>query len=231
MSILMHNAGRALAMLAGLDPELWSIVGLSLEVSALSSLLAAGAALPLSLAITHREFPGQRAVIGAVNSLIAVPAVVIGLACYLLLSRSGPLGFWRLLYTPWAMVAAQAALALPLMTGLSVAALQAVGPRIRETMLTLGAGRRQAAWGTMREARFALAAAFITGFARVLGETGMTMMVGGNIKGETRVMTTAIALETIKGNFELGIALGLVLLAVAIAVNVALQAVQGRAGR
>lgn len=218
-------------MLARFDPEIWNIVLLSLRVSLSASLMAAGLALPLSLAITQNEFRGKRVVIGAVNSLIAVPAVVIGLVCYLLLSRSGPLGLWHLLYSPGAMILAQAALAFPLMTGLSVAALQSVGQRVKETIITLGAGRRQTALGIVREARFPLTAAFIAGFARVLGETGMTMMVGGNIRGETRVMTTAIALETMKGNFELGIALGVILLSVAVGVNVILQLVQGRAGR
>ncbi|HBE73757.1 MAG TPA: ABC transporter permease [candidate division Zixibacteria bacterium] len=231
MFSLGQSLSQAFGMLARFDPEIWQIVLLSLRVSLSSSLIAACLAVPLSLAITQNQFPGKRAVIGAVNSFIAVPAVVIGLVCYLLLSRSGPLGFWRLLYTPWAMVIAQTLLVIPLMTGLSVAALQGLEPRVKETMITLGAGRRQLVAGIVREVRFPLTAAFITGFARVIGETGMTMMVGGNIKGDTRVMTTAIALETIKGNFELGIALGAILLFVAVGVNVVLQLVQGRAGR
>lgn len=230
MFSLWNSLKQALELVVRLDPEIWGIVLLSLQVSGAASLFAACLAVPAAFAVTQGEFRGKRAAIGAVNSLIAVPAVVIGLVCYLLFSRSGPLGFWRLLYTPWAMVIAQTLLVIPLMTGLSVAALQGVGQRVRETMVTLGAGRRQAALGIMREARFPLTAAFITGFARVIGETGMTMMVGGNIRGDTRVMTTAIALETMKGNFELGIALGVVLLFVAVGVNVALQLVQGRAG-
>ncbi len=228
---LIQSMKQALGLLAKFDSEIWQIVLLSLRVSLASSLIAICLAVPLSFAITQNEFKGKRAVIGAVNSLIAVPAVVIGLVCYLLLSRSGPLGFWHLLYSPGAMIVAQSLLALPLMTGLCISALQSLGHRVRETMITLGAGRRHMMLGIMREVRFALVAAFITGFSRVLGETGMTMMVGGNIKGETRVMTTAIALETIKGNFELGIALGIVLLAVAVGINVILQLVQGRAGR
>lgn len=231
MFSLGTSLSQAFAMLARFDPEIWQIVLLSLRVSLSASMIAVCLAVPLSLAITQNQFPGKRAVIGVINSFIAVPAVVIGLVCYLLLSRSGPLGFWRLLYTPGAMIAAQALLVIPLMTALSISALQGLGHRVKETMVTLGAGRRQAALGIMREARFPLMAAFITGFSRVLGETGMTMMVGGNIKGETRVMTTSIALETIKGNFELGIALGVILLFVAVGVNVVLQLVQGRAGQ
>jgi len=228
---LWQSILQALKLLASFDPELWGIVGVSLKVSVAAALIAAALAVPLALLVTQREFAGKRAAIGLVNSLMAVPAVVIGLLVYLLFSRSGPLGALQLLYSQGAMVVAQALLALPLMTGLCVAALQGVPPLARETMLTLGATRLQSVGGVAREARFALTAAFIAGLARVLGETGMTMMVGGNIKGDTRVMTTAIALETMKGNFELGIALGIVLLIVAIAINVALQSVQGRAGQ
>ncbi|MDO9390715.1 MAG: ABC transporter permease [bacterium] len=228
---LMQSMQQALGLLLKFDPEIWQIVFLSLQVSFASSLIAVVLAVPLSLAITQNEFRGKRIVIGTVNSFIAIPAVVIGLVCYLLLSRSGPLGFWHLLYTPSAIIIAQTLLIIPLMTGLSISALQSLGHRVKETMITLGAGRWHLILGIMREVRFALAAAFITGFSRVLGETGMTMMVGGNIMGDTRVMTTAIALETIKGNFELGIALGLVLLIVAIGINIILQTVQGRAGR
>jgi tungstate transport system permease protein len=222
---------EALGLLVKFDPETWQIVWLSLRVSLLSSLIAACLAIPLSFLITQNEFRGKRAVIGVVNSFISIPAVVIGLVCYLLLSRSGPLGFWHLLYTPSAMIVAQSLLALPLMTGLCIASLQGLGYRVRETMVTLGANRWHLAVGIIREVRFSLMSAYITGFSRVIGETGMTMMVGGNIKGDTRVMTTAIALETIKGNFELGIALGLILLIVAIFVNILLQIVQGRAGK
>lgn len=228
---LIQSMKQAMGMLAKFDPEIWQIVLLSLKVSIISSLIAAGVAIPLSFLVTQNEFRGKRAVIGVVNSFISIPAVVIGLVCYLLLSRSGPLGFWHLLYTPAAMIIAQSLLALPLMTGLCISALQGLGHRVRETMVTLGAGRRHLVLGIIREVRFSLAAAYITGFSRVIGETGMTMMVGGNIKGDTRVMTTAIALETIKGNFELGIALGVILLIVAIGVNILLQVVQGRAGK
>jgi tungstate transport system permease protein len=231
MAGLGQSLLQAFGLLAGFDTEIWSIVLLSLEISLSSALLASCLAAPLALAITLNRFSGKRVVIGAVQSFIAVPAVVIGLVCYLLLSRSGPLGFWQLLYTRWAMVIAQTVLIVPLMTGLSVAALQGVGQRVKETMVTLGASRAQSILGIMREARFSLGAAFIAGFSRVLGETGMTMMVGGNIRGQTRVMTTAIALETMKGNFELGIALGLILLFMAIGVNIVLQLIQGRAGR
>jgi tungstate transport system permease protein len=228
---LWQSIVQALRLLASFDPEFWVIVATSLKVSGIAAVLSAALAVPLALLVTQNKFPGKRAAIGLVNSLMAVPAVVIGLLVYLLCSRSGPLGILQLLYTQGAMVAAQGLLALPLMTGLCVAALQGLPPMARETMLTLGAGRLQAVWGIVRETRFALTAAFIAGLARVLGETGMTMMVGGNIRGQTRVMTTAIALETMKGNFELGIALGLVLLLLAIAINIALQAVQGKAGQ
>jgi len=228
---LWQSIVQALRLLVSLDPEFWGIVGVSLKVSSASALIAAALAVPLALLVTQSEFPGKRAAIGLVNSLMAVPAVVIGLLVYLLFSRSGPLGALQLLYSQGAMAVAQGLLALPLMTGLCVAALQGLSPLARETMLTLGATRLQAVRGIVREARFALTAAFIAGLARVLGETGMTMMVGGNIKGDTRVMTTAIALETMKGNFELGIGLGIVLLIVAIGINIVLQLVQGKSGQ
>jgi len=231
MFSLVKSLEQALGLLIRFDPEIWEIVLLSLKVSVISSLIAAGLAVPLSFLVTQNEFRGKRAAIGVINSFISVPAVVIGLICYLVLSRSGPLGFWHLLYTPSAMIVAQSLLALPLMTGLCIASLQGLGYRVKETMVTLGANRWHLAVGIIREVRFSLVAAYITGFSRVIGETGMTMMVGGNIKGDTRVMTTAIALETIKGNFELGIALGVILLIVAIGVNILLQVVQGRAGR
>ncbi|MDI6739726.1 MAG: ABC transporter permease [Candidatus Edwardsbacteria bacterium] len=228
---LWHSIVEAFRLLASFDPDFRSIVGLSLAVSGISALISAIGAIPLALTITQNEFPGKRAVIGLINSLMAVPAVVIGLLVYLLFSRSGPLGIWQLLYSPAAMVIAQSLLALPLMTGLCVSAFQGLPKLVTETMVTLGANRGQIVCGIVRETRFALTAALITGLARVLGETGMTMMVGGNIKGQTRVMTTAIALETMKGNFELGIALGVVLLAVAVVVNIALQTTQGKAGQ
>jgi tungstate transport system permease protein len=231
MFSLWQSLRQAFELLFRFDPELWGIVLMSLRVSGISALVTVLAAVPIAYAITQREFRGKRLVIGTINSFMAVPAVVLGLVCYLLLSRSGPLGIWQLLYSPLAMVIAQSLLALPLMTGLAVAALQNVNRLARETMATLGANRLQIAWGILRETRFSITAAFITGLARLLGETGMTMMVGGNIKGQTRVMTTAIALETMKGNFELGIALGIVLLTVAVGINIVLQLVQGRTGR
>ncbi|MFH0801564.1 MAG: ABC transporter permease [bacterium] len=228
---LSASLSEALGLLLRADAELWRIVLLSLFVSSLAVTLSALLALPVALAVAWGEFPGKRIVIGLVNSLIAVPAVVIGLLLYLALSRSGPFGALGLLFTPRAMILAQALLALPLLTGLFIAAFQSVGRRVKETALTLGASPLQAALALLREARFALLAAYTTGFARLLGETGMTMMVGGNIRGQTRVMTTAIALETLRGNFELGIALGIILFTVAIGVNIILQIMQGRAGR
>jgi tungstate transport system permease protein len=225
------SLGEALKFILRGDGELFPIVLLSLFVSSLAVSLSAVMALPLALAAAWWEFPGKRVLIAVLNSLIAVPAVVIGLVVYLFLSRSGPLGPLGLLFTPRAMIAAQAILAFPLLASLFLAALQTVGRGIKETSLTLGASPLQAALTFLRQARYGLMAAYITGFARVLGETGMTMMVGGNIRGQTRVMTTTIALETMRGNYELGIALGLILLMTAVGVNIVLQLLQGRAGR
>jgi len=158
---------------------------------------------------------------------MAVPAVAIGLVIYLLISRRGPLGVLGLLYTPWAMVIAQATLVTPIITSLSIQTLKRVGSMVKETAISLGASGWQMVITLLREAKSPLMAAFIVGFARVIGETGMTMMVGGNIKGATRVMTTAIALETMKGDFELAVALGIILLIIAFILNIFLQIIQG----
>jgi len=162
------------------------------------------------------------------NTALAFPTVVIGLVIYGLLARHGPLGGLGLLFTWQAIVVAEVILALPIATALSAAAVQAVDPRVRRTALTLGAGTLRTAWAVAREARFALAAAVVLAFGRVLSEVGAALIVGGNIRHETRTLTTAITLATSQGNFSLAIALGLVLLALALTVNVLIQLLQGR---
>lgn len=162
------------------------------------------------------------------NTALAFPTVVIGLLIYLLFMRSGPLGAFGLLFTRHAIVVAEVILALPIATALSAAAVQTVDPRVRRTALTLGAGTLRTGWAVAREARFALAAAVVVAFGRVLSEVGAALIVGGNIRFETRTLTTAITLATSQGNFNLAIALGLVLLALALTVNVLIQLFQGR---
>ena len=159
---------------------------------------------------------------------MAIPAVLIGLLVYILVTRRGLLGFLGLLFTPWAMVMAQAVLAFPIITALSLSALKGVAKETKDLAFSLGATPFQMSLAIIRQGKFAFLTAVIAGFSRVIGETGMSLMVGGNIKGETRVMTTAISLETMKGNFELGIALGLVLLLVALLLNIFLQLLQGK---
>jgi len=202
-----------------LASEILEILGVSLRVSLTATALAALASVPLGLVLALKRFPGRRVLVTASHTLMALPTVVVGLLLYGLLSRSGPLGFLGLLYTPWAMVAGQFVLALPIITSLTYSAVVGVDPRVPRTALTLGARPWQAALTVLSEARYALLAAVAAGFGRVVTEVGAAIMLGGNIKGYTRTMTTAITLETAKGEFGLGIALGLILLAVALGVN------------
>jgi len=222
---------KMIEIVSSLDGEVLGIVFLSFRVSLTAIALSCLLSLPLSLLLALKNFPGRRVIISIINSLLAVPAVAIGLVVYLFLTRRSPLGALGLLYSPWAMIIAQGLLAIPIITSLALAAFRSVSRQIRETAITLGASLHQFILTIFRESRYSLAAALIMGFARVIGETGMTMMVGGNIKGSTRVMTTAIALETMKGNFELAITLGIILLAVSLLIGVPLQLLQGAGKR
>lgn len=220
--------GEALEMLGGLDERVVEVVWLSLRVSVAGTLLAVALGLPAAVALGLGRFPGRRAVRALVRSLMMVPSVLIGLVLYLGLGRAGPLGALELLYTPWAMVIAQGLLAWPLVTALFVASIEAVDPVLLDAARTTGGGRWWVSRAAVRQAAPALFAAGLTGFARVIGETGMSMMVGGNIVGQTRTMTTAIATETMRGAFETAIALGIVLLAISLAVNVGLLFLEPR---
>jgi tungstate transport system permease protein len=230
MENILGALNKAFGLIISLDREVFTIVLLSFSVSLTAVFFSSLISLPLSLLLALKKFPGHRFIVNTINSLMAVPAVAIGLVVYLLISRRGPLGALELLYTPWAMIIAQAVLVTPIITSLSHQTLKRVGSMVKETAVSLGASGWQMVLTVVKEAKSSLVAAFIVGFARVVGETGMTMMVGGNIKGVTRVMTTAIALETMKGNFELAVALGIILLVVAFVVNIILQTMQG-AGR
>ncbi len=230
MENILSALTKAFGLIISLDREVFSIVLLSFSISLTAVFFSSLFSLPLSLLLALKKFPGNRFIVNTINSLMAVPAVAIGLVIYLLISRRGPLGVLGLLYTPWAMIIAQAILAIPIITSLSLQTLRRVGSMVKETTVSLGASGWQMVVTVVKEAKSSLMVAFIMGFARVIGETGMTMMVGGNIKGATRVMTTAIALETMKGDFELAVALGIVLLIIAFLVNIILQAMQG-AGR
>jgi tungstate transport system permease protein len=228
MSYFLEGLRQALQLLFPPSREVLEIVGLSLAVSGGATVLAAAAGVPFALFLSLAEFRGKRLVIGLVQTALSVPAVLIGLVVYILASRRGLLGFLGLLYTPGAMILAQALLAFPIIAALTLAALKGPAREGRDLAYSLGASRRRMLLTVIRQGRFSFLTAMITGFSRVVGETGMTLMVGGNIKGETRVMTTAISLETMKGNFEIGLALGLVLLIVALLVNAVLQIYQGK---
>ncbi len=201
------------------DPEVWRIVLTSLRISLTAVMLAALVAVPLGGAMGMTEFAGKRLLSQLLGSLMALPTVVVGLILYGLFSRRGPLGDWNLLYTPTAIVTGQAVLIFPLIVHLVSTAVQNADPRLGPTLDSLGANLCQRLRWFLLETRAGVVVALVTGFGRAVGEVGVAMMLGGNIAGLTRTMTTAIALETSKGEFELGLALGLVLLLVAFAVN------------
>ena len=231
MDTLSAGLWRGLQLIVSGDGELYRVIWLSLQVSGGAILLAALIGGPLGVVVALSRFPGRRPAINLLNSFMGLPPVVVGLTLYLLLSRRGPLGAFGLLFTPTAMIAAQALLATPIVAALCLAAVAGVSPRVREAALGLGASPFQATLIVVREARFAMMAALIAGFGRVIAEVGAVMMVGGNIAGYTRVMTTAIALDTARGDFELAIGLGLVLIALSFLLNLVLQAVQGSGAR
>ncbi|HVL10385.1 MAG TPA: ABC transporter permease [Burkholderiaceae bacterium] len=216
-------------LLAG-DADLWLIVWVSLKVGVLGLLLATLPAVPLAYLIATHDFPGRRVVVVIAQAFLSFPTVLVGLILYLLLSRQGPLGPLGLLFTQGGMILGQAAIGFPVVLAFSLAALQAADVRLRETALVLGASRLGAMWTVLRELRFGLFAAVVAGFGRVIAEVGSALMIGGNIEGTTRTITTAIALETSKGEFAQGIALGIVLVALALIINVLLAWLQGAGG-
>ncbi len=228
MDFLIQGLTGAFRLLVGLDPELLRIVGVSLRVSLTALLFAALAGVPLGMILALGSFPGKRAAVAVVNTLMGLPTVVVGLLGYSFLSRRGLLGPWRLLYTPYAMMIGQFVLALPIVAALSMAAVSGVSRRASRAALALGATPLQKNRMILGEARFAVLAAVIAGFGRIFAEIGVSTMLGGNIQGYTRNIPTAIAFETGKGEFALGLALGLVLLAVALGINLVLQLWQGR---
>lgn len=214
--------------MSALNAEVFGITALSLKVAVTATASACAIGVPLGFWLGGTRFQGRRGALLVLNTALAFPTVVIGLLIYLLFSRHGPLGGFGVLFTWHAIVLAELILAVPITTALSAAAVQGVDPRVRRTALTLGAGPLAAAWAVAREARYALAAGVVVSFGRVLSEVGAAMIVGGNIRGETRTLTTAVALATSQGQFSLAVALGLVLLALALTVNVLIQLLQGR---
>ncbi len=223
MGDIGHGIVQAARLLVSLDPGLYQVIGLSLMVSGGAVLAAALVAIPFGAVLALRPFPGSKALAVIADALMGLPPVVVGLLVYLLLARSGPLGVLDLLYTPVAMIAAQFLLVLPIITALTRSAVAARDRRVRETAQTLGASPMQAAFAVVAEARSALVGAVLAGFGRALAEVGAVMLVGGNLEGRTRVMTTAIVLETGKGNFHTAIALGLMLILLAVTVTALLR--------
>ena len=228
MDILVDGVRQALALLAAADREVLRVLWTSLQVSASATLIALLLGIPAGAALALARFPGRTLVVSAVNTGMGLPPVVVGLFVTILLWRSGPLGVLEILYTPTAIVVAQAVIATPIVTGITLAAVQNVPARFRLQLLGLGASRAQMVWVVLREARLPMLAAIMAGFGGVISEIGASMMVGGNIKGETRTLTTAMVLETGKGNFDIAIALSILLLVLVFAVNWALTAVQQR---
>jgi tungstate transport system permease protein len=217
MSLLDATQQAFLRLFAG-DAELWTIVWISLKVSLFALVIATPFAVALGFWVASNRFVGRRAVIVALQGLLSFPTVVVGLILYLLFSRSGPLGPWHLLFTQDAMIIGQAIIAFPVLAAFTLAAVTGSDPRLRETAVSLGAGPWRSAVTSLYEVRFAVVAGVLNGFGRVISEVGCSMMVGGNIAGLTRNIPTAIALETSKGDFAQGIALGTVLMVFALAV-------------
>jgi len=229
MELIGQGLLEALRLLATGDPEVWRITLLSLQVSGSATLLSLVAGIPLGTLLALARFPGRGLVISLVNTGMGLPPVVVGLFVTVVLWRNGLLGALEMLYTPLAMVLAQFIIAAPIVTGLTLAAMQQVPEQFRLQMLGLGASRAQMVWALLREARLPMLAAVMAGFGGVISEVGASMMVGGNIKGSTRVLTTATVLETGKGNFDVAIALSAILLLITFMVNWALTWIQQRA--
>ena len=228
MDLLAEGVRQAVTLLIAGEGEIWSILWVSLFVSGTATFVALLIGIPLGTLLALDRFPGRGLVVSAVNTGMGLPPVVVGLFVSLLLWRSGPFGDWEILYTPAAIVIAQAVIATPLVTGITLAAVGGVPAAFRLQLLGLGASRVQMVWVVLREARLPMLAAVMAGFGGVISEIGASMMVGGNIKGQTRTLTTAMVLETGKGNFDVAIALALLLLILIFAVNWALTSIQQR---
>jgi tungstate transport system permease protein len=228
MDFFTESFSTALGLIAARDPDVVNAVTVSIVVSLWSTILAALLGIPAGVALGVADFPGKRGIVTLLNTLMALPTVVVGLFVYSIISRQGPLGGVGLLFTPQAMVIGQTVLAVPIMANFTLSTIKGADPRIIPTALTLGAGPFGSVCRLLVELRFGIMAAVIAGFGRVIGEVGVAMMLGGNIRNYTRTMTTAIAMETGKGEFALGLSLGLILMTVALIVNMFLNFLQQR---
>ena len=230
MDIFLDSLESAFLLLLACDPELLDIVAVSLKVSTISTLIASLVGIPCGFLIAYSSFYGKRLLLTCLNTLLALPTVVIGLLVYSFISRRGLFGSLELLYTQKAIIIGQVILIIPLVTSLTIAAVSRIDKRYRNTALTLGATQLQMALVIIKEARYGIGAAVIASFGRVIAEVGISMMLGGNARGFTRTMTTAMALEYDKGEFVLAVALGLTLMTIAFGINMLFHFFQGRAG-
>jgi tungstate transport system permease protein len=228
MELIWQGILEALRLILSGDPGVLRITWLSIQISGTATFLSLLIGVPAGVGLALVRFPGRGLLVALVNTGMGLPPVVVGLFVSIFLWRSGPLGVWELLYTPAAIVIAQFVIAAPIVTGLTVAAMQQLNPKLRLQFMGLGASRWQVLWLLMREARLPLLAAVMAGFGGVISEVGASMMVGGNLLGHTRVLTTATVLETGKGNFDVAIALSVILLALVFGVNYLLTWIQQR---
>jgi tungstate transport system permease protein len=225
MNDIITGITQAINLIITLNPDVLQIAALSVYISLAATILAACISIPLGGLIHFREFRGKRMLKVIIQTLYSVPTVVVGLLVYLLLSRSGPLGFMGILFTPEGMILGQMVLIIPITTGLTISALSGVDRNISDTLVSLGATEFQSIVQIVKEARLAILSAIILAFGRAISEVGVAMMIGGNIAGHTRVLTTAIALQTGMGDFGFSIALGIILLAIALVIVVAMNLV------
>lgn len=228
MELILDGFKQAWHLLVSLDREVLSVVLLSLKVSGLATLISLVFGTLGGTAVALTDFPGKRLLVSVVNTSMGLPPVVVGLFVTIMLWRNGPLSEWDILYTPTAMVIAQTIIATPIVMGISIAAIQNLPANLRLQILALGASRSQMVWLLVKEARLPLMAGIMAGFGGVISEVGASIMVGGNIKGYTRVLTTATVMETSRGNFDTALALGIILLVLCFAVNYLLTVVQQR---
>ncbi|MDX9821955.1 MAG: ABC transporter permease [Syntrophales bacterium] len=228
MDLILEGIRQAFHLLFTADAEVFGITLLSLYISGTATLMSLVVGIATGTAVALTSFPGRRLVVSLINTGMALPPVVVGLFVTIFLWRNGPLGFLEILYTPAAMILAQAVIATPIVTGISLAAMQQLPPKMRLQIRALGATRFQMLFLLMREARLPLLAAVMAGFGGVISEVGASIMVGGNIKGYSRVLTTATVMETSRGNFDIAIALSLILLLIAYFINLILTSIQQR---
>jgi tungstate transport system permease protein len=228
VELIIQGIIKAFELIISFDPEVMGITWLSLKISGTATFISLFIGVSIGTIVALTNFSGKRLVISIINTGMGLPPVVVGLFVTIMIWRSGPLGFLEILYTPYAMIIAQAIIATPIVMGISLASIQNLPPNLRLQILSLGASRMQMAWVLIKESKLPLLAAVMAGFGGVISEVGASIMVGGNIKGYSRVLTTATVMETGKGNFDIAIALGIILLIVAFLVNLLLTQVQQR---